>query len=82
MHRSDQPAPAQQPAEKGIDDTKQPAPAPDAVQSLVEQALAVDDIRQDKVQALRHAIQAGEYRIESDKIADAMIAQSDPEPPE
>jgi negative regulator of flagellin synthesis FlgM len=44
--------------------------------SLEAQALALPEIRQDKVDALRQAIQNGNYKVEPDKIAQAMIEQN------
>jgi flagellar biosynthesis anti-sigma factor FlgM len=49
----------------------------DSVTALAAKALAVGEVRQDKVEALRRAIQNGEYRIEPSQIAEAMIRQSD-----
>ena len=49
----------------------------DSVTTLTAKALAAGEIRQDKVEALRQAIENGEYRIEPSKIAEAMIRQSD-----
>jgi flagellar biosynthesis anti-sigma factor FlgM len=46
-----------------------------SVGSLVSQALASPEVRQDKVDALRQAISSGEYKVEPDKIADAMLQQ-------
>jgi len=47
-----------------------------SVGSLVSQALSSTEIRQDKVDALRQAINSGEYKVEPGKIADAMLQQS------
>jgi flagellar biosynthesis anti-sigma factor FlgM len=49
----------------------------DSVTALAARALAAGETRQDKVEALRQAIQNGEYRIEPSKIAEAMIRQSE-----
>ncbi len=49
-----------------------------SIQSLQTQALSTPGIRQDKVDALRVAIANGQYGIEPDKIADAMIQDSLP----
>ena len=43
--------------------------------ALTDLALASPEIRQDKVEALRLAIQNGEYKVETDKIADAMMRE-------
>jgi negative regulator of flagellin synthesis FlgM len=45
--------------------------------ALAARVLASDEIRQDKVEALRQAIQKGDYRIEPSQIAAAMIWQSE-----
>ena len=47
------------------------------VTALSARALANHEIRQDKVEALRQAIQNGDYRVEPSKIAAAMIWQSE-----
>jgi len=46
------------------------------IPSLEAQVLASPDIRQDKVEALRQAIQNGEYSVEPDKIAQAILQQN------
>jgi len=43
------------------------------VSSLEAKALSVPEVRQDKVDALRATIQRGEYKLEPDKMADALI---------
>jgi len=48
-----------------------------SVSSLVTQAMASPEVRQAKVAALRQAISSGQFKIEPDKIAEAML----PEPP-
>jgi flagellar biosynthesis anti-sigma factor FlgM len=45
--------------------------------ALTARALANNEIRQDKVEALRQAIAKGDYRIEPSKIAAAMVGQSE-----
>ncbi|MGH9499981.1 MAG: flagellar biosynthesis anti-sigma factor FlgM [Terriglobales bacterium] len=47
------------------------------VNSLVAKALHAPEIRQDKVEALRQAVQSGEYAIDPAQIAEAMIRQSE-----
>jgi flagellar biosynthesis anti-sigma factor FlgM len=49
----------------------------DSVTALAARALTAGEIRQDKVEALRQAIQNGDYRIEPPKIAEAMIRLSE-----
>ena len=48
-----------------------------SVNSLVAKALDAPAIRQDKVEALRQAVQNGEYKVNPALIAEAMIRQSD-----
>jgi len=43
------------------------------IDGLTNQAIALSAIRQERVNALRQAIQSGDYRIESGKTADALI---------
>ena len=47
-----------------------------SMQALTAKALQSAEVRQDKVEALRQAIQNGTYKLEPDKIAEAMIRQS------
>ena len=44
-----------------------------SISSLVSEAMSSPDVRQDKVQALQQAIGNGQYKLEPDKIAGAMI---------
>jgi flagellar biosynthesis anti-sigma factor FlgM len=44
--------------------------------ALASQAMASADVRQDKVDALRQAINSGQYKVEPDKVADAMLQES------
>ena len=46
-----------------------------SVGSLVSQAMASPDVRQDKVDALRQAISSGQYKVEPTKIAEAMLQE-------
>ena len=48
----------------------------DQTATLVSQTMATPEIRLDKIDALRQAINSGEYKIEPDKIADAMLNDS------
>jgi len=48
----------------------------DQTATLLSQAMATPDVRLDKIEALRQAINSGEYKIEPDKIADAMLNDS------
>ncbi|MBZ5649471.1 MAG: flagellar biosynthesis anti-sigma factor FlgM [Acidobacteriia bacterium] len=44
-----------------------------SISSLEAQAMATPPVRQDKVEALRQSIQNGDYRVEADKIAHAIL---------
>ena len=44
-----------------------------SISSLEAQAMAAPQIRQDKVEALRQSIQNGDYKVEPDKIAQAIL---------
>lgn len=44
-----------------------------AVSSLVSEAMNTPSIRQDKVQSLQQAISSGQYQLDPDQIAGAMI---------
>jgi len=46
-----------------------------SVGSLVSQAMASPDVRQDKVEALSQAISNGQYKVEPNKIAEAMLQE-------
>jgi len=47
-----------------------------SVSSLQAQVMQMPEIRQDRVAALKSAINSGQYAIEPDKIADAMLNES------
>ena len=47
-----------------------------SISSLQAQAMATPAIRQDKVEALRQAIQQGQYKLEPDQIAHAILNQN------
>jgi flagellar biosynthesis anti-sigma factor FlgM len=44
-----------------------------SVSSLVADAMNSPEVRTDKVQSLQHAISSGQYQLDPDKIAGAMI---------
>ena len=48
-----------------------------SVNSLVTKALDAPAIREDKVEALRQAVQNGDYKVDPAQIAEAMIRQSE-----
>jgi flagellar biosynthesis anti-sigma factor FlgM len=50
-----------------------------SVGSLVSQATTSPEVRQDKVEALRQAISSGQFKLEPDKTAEAML-QGPPKP--
>lgn len=44
-----------------------------SVGALVSEAMSSPEVRQDKVQSLQQAISSGQYQLDPDKIAGAMI---------
>lgn len=46
-----------------------------AISSLVSQAMNTPSIRQDKVSSLQQAISSGQYQLDPDQIAGAMISE-------
>jgi negative regulator of flagellin synthesis FlgM len=44
--------------------------------ALTSQAMSSPDVRQDKVDALRQAISTGQYKVEPEQIAGAMLQES------
>ncbi len=46
-----------------------------SVQSLVNQALSSPEIRQDRVQSLKSSIASGDYKVDANKIAGAIISE-------
>ncbi len=47
-----------------------------SVSSLAAQALSAPSVRQDKVDALRQAVQSGEYKPDAEKTAQAILEQN------
>ncbi len=47
-----------------------------SLSSLEAKALSAPEIRQDKVDALRQAVQNGDYKVEADKVARAILDQN------
>jgi flagellar biosynthesis anti-sigma factor FlgM len=47
-----------------------------SVSSLEARAMSSPQIRQDKVDALRQSIQNGDYKVEADKVAHAILNQN------
>jgi len=45
--------------------------------SLHEQALVLPEVRQDRVNALCDAIQSGQYKVDPQKIAEAIIEENE-----
>lgn len=43
------------------------------IKTLTAQALSSPEVRQDKVAALRQAVQSGQYKVSPGKIADSML---------
>lgn len=60
-----------------IEDTATLSSTGETVKSLTTKVLESSEVRQDKVEALRQAVHSGEYRIEPEKIAEAMIRDSE-----
>jgi len=48
-----------------------------SLQALTAKAMGSPEIRQDRVDALRQAISSGQYKIEPDQIATAMILEAE-----
>jgi negative regulator of flagellin synthesis FlgM len=44
-----------------------------SVSALVSEAMSSPDVRQDKVQSLQQSISSGQYKLDPDQIAGAMI---------
>ena len=57
-----------------VEDQAQLSGAHAQVQALVAQASQLPEIRQERVQALRAALQGGQYRSTPEKVAGAMFA--------
>lgn len=47
-----------------------------SISSLESRVMQTSEIRQDRVASLKNAIQRGEYALEPDKIAEAMLNES------
>ena len=47
------------------------------VESLVAKALSTSEIRSDRIEALRQAVQSGQYAVDPAQIAEAMIRSSE-----
>jgi negative regulator of flagellin synthesis FlgM len=47
-----------------------------SVSSLTTQAMEAPNVRQDRVEALRQQVQNGEYKLEADKTARAILQQN------
>ena len=59
-----------------VEDTTSLSADSNSILSLQTRALATPEIRQDKVEALRQSIQNGDYRLEPDQIAQAILNQN------
>jgi flagellar biosynthesis anti-sigma factor FlgM len=57
-----------------VEDQAQLSGAHAQVQALVAQASQLPEVRQERVQALRQAIQSGQYQSTPEKVATAMFA--------
>jgi len=47
-----------------------------SIEALTSQALATPELRHDRVAELRQAISSGQYQVEPDKVADAILADA------
>lgn len=48
----------------------------DNIGALTSQAMSTSDVRQDKVVALRQAISSGQYKVEPEEVAAAILQES------
>jgi len=48
----------------------------DSISTLTSQAMATAETRQDKIEALRQSVSSGQYKIEPEKIAEAILQES------
>jgi negative regulator of flagellin synthesis FlgM len=64
------------PSTPNVEDTASLSSDALSISSLETQALNAPPIRQDKVEALRQSIQNGDYKVEADKIAHAILEQN------
>ena len=80
-HQSARPTDSVRSAER---DSNQPTPvadsdsihvtnSPDQVATLVERAKDLPDVRHERVQEIRQAVQSGKYRVSADDIAEAIL---------
>jgi flagellar biosynthesis anti-sigma factor FlgM len=56
-----------------IEDTTSLSADSRSISSLQARALATPELRQDKIEALRQSIQNGDYKLEPDQIAQAIL---------
>jgi negative regulator of flagellin synthesis FlgM len=47
-----------------------------SVDALASQAMSSTDVRQDRVDALRQAVSNGQYKVDPDQVAEAMLQES------
>ncbi len=45
----------------------------DSISTMTSQAMTTAPTRQEKIEALRQAVSSGEYKVEPEKIAEAML---------
>jgi negative regulator of flagellin synthesis FlgM len=67
---------AKSPSAPSIEDKTSLSADTQSIASLQAQAMATPAIRQDKVEALRQSIQNGDYKLEPDQIAQAILNQN------
>lgn len=48
----------------------------DTIGTLAAQAMSPPELRADKIEALRQSIATGQYKVEPDKVAEAILSES------
>ncbi len=48
----------------------------DTIATLTSQAMGAPETRQDKIDALRQSISTGQYKVDPDQVADAILRQA------
>jgi flagellar biosynthesis anti-sigma factor FlgM len=64
------------PSSPSVEDKTSLSADTQSISSLQAQVMATPAIRQDKVEALRQSIQQGDYKLEADQIAHAILNQN------
>jgi flagellar biosynthesis anti-sigma factor FlgM len=74
--RSEKASRAEQPVTNGPQDQTSFSSDQMSIASLESRVMQTSEIRQDRVASLKNAIQRGEYALQPDKIAEAMLNES------